>query len=407
MNFFYKAPKVCFGRGAITYLKDLDACSRVAVITDPNVAVLGHANRIREILENRSEPCQVLIVDQIELDPSAEYFRKGADILSAFNPDVIIGLGGGSAINAAKGIWLLYEHPELDYNTLSEKMIAMKKDGRSAADFSKKAQFITIPATSGSVAETTCYTLVSDKRRGGAKYPMVDYDMTPDLVISDPDLANGMPGPMAAETGFNVLTSAIESNVSVFASDYTDTLSLHAIRLVTEYLPRSVQDPGDLTAREKIHTASTIASMAVSNSYTGLCHSITNVISAEYEMSQGMLNAVILPYVISYNAVDFEFPELKTDEKYGAITDALGMNYGTTAQKVSKLVTYLRDFASTLGLESRLRDCRRFQGDIFPAEDLAARLEEISMRVFEDPCTTATPKHPQLAHIMDILKQAL
>lgn len=406
MKFIYSSPQVCFGRGALAVLKTVPDCNRVMIVTDASVAKLGVIAQIKEMLTQRAAPCQVAVIDDVELDPSPEYFRIGAKQLHVFSPDTIIAVGGGTAINAAKGMWLLYEHPELDYADLKDKMIAMKKEGRCALSFSSKAKLIAIPATSGPIVESACFVNAVDKSNTFFKYPVVSYDFTPQYVISDGDLILEMPGHMAAETGFNVLTAAIEAYVSVFATDYSDALAQKAVEMIFRNLPQSVSS-GIAEAREKVHLASTIAGMAVSNAYTGLCHSITDVLAGEYEMSQGQLNGIFLPHIILYNAVDYEFPELKTDEKYAGLSRYLNLPGDTVSAQIDSLCEALTSFAQELGLNGRLKDCKTFSGEAFPVDNFRSRIEELAMRAYENPCTTATPKHPRLEDIIAIMEAAI
>jgi acetaldehyde dehydrogenase / alcohol dehydrogenase len=221
--------------------------------------------------------------------------------MNLFKPDCIIALGGGSAIDAAKGMWLLYEQPDVDLDALKPKFLDIRKKVYKLEDLGKKAKMVAIPTTSGTGSETTSFAVISDKVKN-MKYPITDYALVPTVAIVDPELVYTLPKTVVADTGMDVLTHAIEAYVSNMATDYTDGLAVKAMELVFEYLVRSYNDPNDKVAREKMHNASTIAGMAFSNAFLGINHSLAHKLGAEFHVPHGRTNAILLPYVITYNA---------------------------------------------------------------------------------------------------------
>ncbi len=219
--------------------------------------------------------------------------------MARFNPDVIIALGGGSPIDAAKGMWLFYEQPDADFAGMAQKFLDIRKRVYKFPHLGKKAKLVAIPTTSGTGSEVTSFAVITDKEKG-AKYPLADYELTPDVAIIDPNLVLTVPKKVAADTGLDVLTHAIEAYVSIMASDYTDALAMKAIQLVFDYLPQSYET-ADRKAREKMHNASCIAGMAFANAFLGVNHAIAHKLGNELHISHGQANAVLLPHVIEYN----------------------------------------------------------------------------------------------------------
>jgi acetaldehyde dehydrogenase / alcohol dehydrogenase len=406
VDFFYSTPKVCFGKGAIQYLNKLSDISRVFIVTDEQVIKAGYVDKLVGILQSRSGGCKIKVMSEIDLDPASQIYKKDVADIHEFAPDTIVAIGGGTAINAAKGMWLLFEKPDINFEELKGKLIAFKKNSLTGPKFAKKAKFITIAVTSGPVSEAASFVIITQKNHQSAKNIVVDYDMTPDYVIVDPQLVADMPKSVVANTGFDMLSLAIETYVSCFASDYTDGLALKAIELVINYLQRSYNDPHDEIAKAKVHNASCIASMAYSNTYTGICNSLTNVICENYEISHGASNAVLLPYVIEYNAADYDFPDLFTDRKYAEIAKHMGFGGNTVEEQITNLIKALRELATNLDLCSSFADCTTFSGGRIDKEKYFAGIPDIALRAFEDPCTCSSPKNPQLAHLEEILRKA-
>jgi acetaldehyde dehydrogenase / alcohol dehydrogenase len=406
MDFFYSTPKVCFGKDSIKYLSSLPDISRVFIVTDEQILKFGLVDKLIDVLKNNPNNCQIKVMSDIENEPIIPCFERGAELMLEYCPDTVIGIGGGTAINSAKGMWLLYEKPDIKLGELQETLVALKKKSIAAPRFANKAKLITIATTSGPVSEAASYIIVTNKEIQFTKYLMVDYDVTPDLVIVDPGLAAHVPGSVAASTGFDVLALAIETYVSIFASDFTDGLALKAIELVFNHLKRSCDNPQDEVARGKMHNASCIASLAFSNTYSGICHSLTNVLCGDYEIAHGVSNAILLPYIIEYNALGNGVPEFPTAGKYADITKHLGIGGNTIEEQVTNLVKAIRDLTFKLGMSASFTDCTTFSGDRIDKDTYLSNIYNLALRAYEDPGTSSNPKHPQVRHLEEILRKA-
>ena len=370
------------------------------------MVTLGYTDKILYYLRKRENPVHCKIFSEVEPDPSIETVKKGAQMMKEFKPDVIIALGGGSAMDAAKGMWLFYEHPDIDFNALRLRFLDIRK---RAFKFPKmhKAQLVAIPTTSGTGSEVTSFAVISDKKNN-MKYPLADYELTPNVAIIDPQFVMTLPKASTADTGLDVLTHAIEAYVSVMASDYTDGLAIKAIQLVFKYLPRAYKNGAeDEEAREKMHNASCIAGMAFTNAFLGLNHSIAHKIGAEYHVPHGRANAILLPYIIEYNSKIpsklVSFPKYKkfiADEKYAEIAHYIGIPSKNVQEGASKLADAVRKLMKEIDMPSSFAECG------INEKEYLSKLSEIANKAFEDQCTTANPKLPLICEIEEILKKA-
>lgn len=326
MQWFKVPDKIYFEHNSIQYLEKMPNITRAFIVTDPGMVSLGYVDKILYYLRKRTEHVHCEIFSDVEPDPSIETVKRGAQMMDEFKPDVIIALGGGSAMDAAKGMWLFYEHPDVDFNSLRLRFLDIRKRAFKFPKMGNKAQLVAIPTTSGTGSEVTSFAVISDKKNN-MKYPLADYELTPNIAIIDPQFVMSLPKSATADTGLDVLTHALEAYVSVMASDYTDGLAMKAIQLVFKYLPRAYKNGAeDAEAREKMHNASCMAGMAFTNAFLGLNHSIAHKIGGEYHVPHGRANAVLLPHVIKYNASTpskfVSFPKYKkfiADEKYAEI----------------------------------------------------------------------------------------
>lgn len=314
--------------------------SRAFIVTDPVMEELGNVNKILHYLRQRLEYCATHVYNDVEPDPSVECIMRGVDAMNSFRPDVIIAVGGGSAIDAAKGMWLFFENPDTSFDGLKQRFLDIRKRTFHYPKLGKKAQFVAIPTTSGTGSEVTSFSVITDKENGNVKYPLADYELTPDVAIIDPQFTGTMPKSIVADTGLDVLTHAIEAYVSIMASDYTDGLASQAVEMVFEYLPTSYEK-GDALSREKMHNASCIAGMAFTNAFLGLNHSMAHKLGGEYGIPHGRANAILLPYVIEYNAQKptkfASFPkygEFVADKRYANLARRLGLAASTPEEDV-------------------------------------------------------------------------
>ena len=399
--------KIYFEHNSIQYLEKMPNITRAFIVTDPGMVSLGYVDKILYYLRKRTEHVHCEIFSDVEPDPSIETVKRGAQMMDEFKPDVIIALGGGSAMDAAKGMWLFYEHPDVDFNSLRLRFLDIRKRAFKFPKMGNKAQLVAIPTTSGTGSEVTSFAVISDKKNN-MKYPLADYELTPNIAIIDPQFVMSLPKSATADTGLDVLTHALEAYVSVMASDYTDGLAMKAIQLVFKYLPRAYKNGAeDAEAREKMHNASCMAGMAFTNAFLGLNHSIAHKIGGEYHVPHGRANAVLLPHVIKYNASTpskfVSFPKYKkfiADEKYAEIAAFLGLPAKTTEEGVQSLINAVIDLMKEVNEPLSFSECG------IDEETYMRNVPDIANKAFEDQCTTANPKLPLVKEIEQIMIDA-
>ncbi|WP_027416524.1 bifunctional acetaldehyde-CoA/alcohol dehydrogenase [Aneurinibacillus terranovensis] len=406
MQWFKVPSRIYFEPGALQYLEKMPNISKALIVTDPSMVKLGYVDKILYHLRKRNEYVHSEIFSEVEPDPSVDTVMRGVKLMNQFQPDVIIALGGGSAMDAAKGMWLFYEYPDVEFDNLRQKFMDIRKRVFKFPKLGMKAQMVAVPTTSGTGSEVTSFAVITDKVKN-VKYPLADYELTPDVAIIDPNLVMTMPKTITADTGMDVLTHAIEAYVSVMASDYTDALALKAIQLVFDYLPRAYANGQDKEAREKMHNASAMAGMAFANAFLGINHSLAHKLGAEFHISHGRANAILLPYVIRYNATKptkfVSFPKYETfiaDEKYAQIARFLGLSASTRDEGVTSLIAAIRGLMKKLDMPFTLRECG------VPEKEFEARVEWLADRAFEDQCTTANPRLPLVTELAALYRQA-
>ena len=407
MQWFKVPDKIYFEHNSIQYLEKMPNITRAFIVTDPGMVSLGYVDKILYYLRKRTEHVHCEIFSDVEPDPSIETVKRGAQMMDEFKPDVIIALGGGSAMDAAKGMWLFYEHPDVDFNSLRLRFLDIRKRAFKFPKMGNKAQLVAIPTTSGTGSEVTSFAVISDKKNN-MKYPLADYELTPNIAIIDPQFVMSLPKSATADTGLDVLTHALEAYVSVMASDYTDGLAMKAIQLVFKYFPRAYKNGAeDAEAREKMHNASCMAGMAFTNAFLGLNHSIAHKIGGEYHVPHGRANAVLLPHVIKYNASTpskfVSFPKYKkfiADEKYAEIAAFLGLPAKTTEEGVQSLINAVIDLMKEVNEPLSFSECG------IDEETYMRNVPDIANKAFEDQCTTANPKLPLVKEIEQIMRDA-
>lgn len=407
MQWFKIPPKIYFEKGSIQYLEVMPNITRAFIVTDPTMMELGYVDKALYYLRKREIYCHSEIFYEVEPDPSIETIERGVAAMKAFAPDVIIALGGGSAIDAAKGMWLFYEHPDTSFDGLRLKFMDIRKRAFHFPNLGKKAQMVAIPTTSGTGSEVTSFSVITDKKNGNIKYPLADYELTPDVAIIDPQFVTTLPKSIVADTGLDVLTHAIEAYVSVLASDYTNGLAIKAIELIFKYLPRSYENANDTVAREKVHNASCIAGMAFSNSFLGINHSMAHKLGGEFHITHGRANAVLLPYVIEYNAqkptkftIFPKYGEFVADYRYSQISRQLGFGGDTQEEQIANLIKAVRDLMKRLNMPMSIKEC-----GVDEAAFMAA-VPGLAERAFEDQCTTANPRYPLVSELEEIYRKA-
>lgn len=408
MQWFKIPPKIYFESGSIQYLEKMTKIDRAFIVTDATMLELGNVEKILYYLRKRKNTCRTEIYSDIEPDPDVETVMRGVRAMSGFKPDVIIALGGGSVIDAAKAMWLFYEHPDQTFAGMKQKFMDIRKRAYKFPQLGIKARMVAIPTTSGTGSEVTSFSVITDRTNGNVKYPLADYALTPSVAIIDPQFVTSLPKNATADTGLDVLTHALEAYVSVMASDYTDGLAMQAVDIVFNYLPRAYNNgSSDLEAREKMHNASCIAGMAFTNAFLGLNHSMAHKLGGEFHIPHGRANAIILPYVIKFNSEKptkfATFPKYEkfiADLKYEKLAKMLGIGGRTTAESVNNLIKAVRKLNRELGIPSTLKEL-----DIGENE-WKAKLHRLAEKAHEDQCTGANPRYPLISEIEEIYNEA-
>ncbi|AUG58686.1 MAG TPA: bifunctional acetaldehyde-CoA/alcohol dehydrogenase [Ruminiclostridium sp.] len=407
MQWFKIPPKIYFEHGSVQYLQHMPDISRAFIVTDPVMVKLGYVSKVLYYLRKRKIYCHSEIFADVEPDPSIETIMRGVDLMKKFEPDVIIALGGGSAIDAAKCMWLFYENPDTSFDGLKLKFLDIRKRAFQYPNLGEKTKLVAIPTTSGTGSEVTSFSVVTDKEKGNIKYPLADYELTPDVAIIDPQFVMTMPKNITADTGMDVLTHAIEAYVSILASDYTNALAMKAIELVFKYLPRSYNDPSDRVAREKMHNASCIAGMAFTNAFLGINHSLAHKLGGEFNIPHGRANAVLLPHVIRYNAqkptkfaIFPKYEKYVADYRYAQISRFLNFGGETQEEQIENLIKAIKELMRKLNMPMTIAEC-----GVNEAEFLS-KLQDLAERAFEDQCTTTNPRYPLVEELVEIYKKA-
>lgn len=406
MQWFKIPNKVYFEKGSTQYLQKMPDITRVLIVTDAMMVKLGYVEKLEYYLRKRNTPVHLEVFADIEPDPSVETVQRGTKVMESFQPDCIIALGGGSPMDAAKAMWLFYEYPDTSFHSLKQKFLDIRKRVYKYPRLGRKAKFVAIPTTSGTGSEVTSFAVITDKKEGNTKYPLADYELTPDVAIIDPEFVYSLPKTAVADTGMDVLTHAIEAYVSVMASDYTDGLALQAIRLVFKHLEDSYHK-ADPYAREKMHNASTIAGMAFANAFLGINHSLAHKWGGEYHTAHGRTNAILMPHVIRYNSQKptkfASFPKYDhfiADQRYAEIARIVGLPARTTEEGVNSLIQAIRKLNASLGIPEKFQDLG------FEAAQFESRVEYLADRAFEDQCTTANPRMPLVSELADVYRNA-
>ena len=406
MQWFKIPDKIYFEAGSIQYLEKMPNITRAFIVTDQSMVKLGYIDKILYHLRKRQEYVHSEIFSEVESDPSFDTINKGVKMMNEFKPDVVIAVGGGSPIDAAKGMWLFYEHPDADADGMKLKFMDIRKRTYKFPKLGEKAKMVAIPTTSGTGSEVTSFAVITDKQNN-KKYPLADYELTPDVAIVDPDLVMSLPKKITAYTGMDVLTHAIESYVSNMASDYTDGLAEKAAELVFKNLREAYNNGNNKVAREKMHNASTIAGMAFTNAFLGINHSIAHKMGAEFHLAHGRINAILLPYVIRYNSSKptkfVSFPKYEyfiADQKYADISRRMGFPAYTNEEGVNSLISEIKKLNSDLGIEKSFKEAGVNE------EEFLSKVDMLADRAFEDQCTTANPRLPLVSELKQIMIDA-
>jgi alcohol dehydrogenase class IV len=357
---------VYYGKGSLDVLKSLKGKKAVVVTGGSSMQKFGFLQKVEDYLKEAG--MEVKLIEGVEPDPSVETVMNGAALMREFEPDWIVSIGGGSPIDAAKAMWIFYEHPEVTFDDV--------KDPFTVPELRTKAKFAAIPSTSGTATEVTAFSVITDYK-AQIKYPLADYNLTPDVAIVDPELAETMPAKLTAHTGMDALTHAIEAYVASLQSPFTDPLALQAIVMIKDYLHKSYN--GDKDAREQMHIAQCLAGMAFTNALLGITHSMAHKTGAVFHIPHGCANAIYLPYVIDFN-------KKACGERYAAIAKALNLKGDTVDELVDSLTSLIKDMNKSMDIPTSLKEYG------ISEEDFYANVDRISANAVADACTGSNPR---------------
>lgn len=408
MQWFKVPAKIFIEPNSIQYLARMQDVHRVTIVTDKVMTDLGFVDKILDVLNRRSDKVSVQIFDTIEPEPTIGSVKRGAGRMQEFKPDTIIALGGGSPMDAAKVMWLLYEHPETEFEDMREKYFDVRKRAFKFPDLGKLAKLVCIPTTSGTGAEVTPFAVITDPDNHGYKYPLADYALVPTVAIVDPVLAASMPASLAADSGMDALTHATEAYVSVYANDFSDGLALQAIQLIFENLPTSVlEGPSAVKAREKMHNAGTIAGMAFGNAFLGIVHAMAHTIGSQYHIPHGRTNAILLPNAIRYNGqiptklnAWPKYEHYVAPERFQHIAKVLGLPCSTPEEGVESYAQAVEELRATLGVPAT------FQAAGVDEAAFIGNLDALAYRSYEDQCAPANPRMPMIDDMKIMMEAA-
>jgi acetaldehyde dehydrogenase/alcohol dehydrogenase len=407
MLWFKVPPQIYIKPGSLSLaLRDLKGLKRAFIVTDKPLFDLKFTDRVTHVLDELQIDHEVF--SDVEPDPSLTTVRRGLAVMKKFNPDVIIALGGGSPMDAAKIMRLMYEHPEVEFEGLALRFMDIRKRIYEFPKLGRKAKMVAIPTTSGTGSEVTPFAVVTDDRTG-MKYPIADYELTPDMAIVDSELVLALPPSLTAYSGIDALTHALEAMVSVLSTEFTNALALEAIRLLLKYLPRAYQNgAADPLARERVHHAGTMAGMAFANSFLGVCHSMAHKLGATFHIPHGLANALLINQVIRYNASDVPFKQTSFPQysyptakaRYARIADHLCLGGNTPDEKVEKLIAAISKLKMDINIPSSIQKVGVVHNEFI------AHLDKLAADAFDDQCTGANPRYPLITEIKDLFLRA-
>ncbi|RKF17772.1 bifunctional acetaldehyde-CoA/alcohol dehydrogenase [Alginatibacterium sediminis] len=402
---WHKLPKsIYFRRGCLPVaMTDLQGKKRALIVTDRFLFNNGYIDDLRSILKDQG--MEVEVFHEVEADPTLTIVKKGAEACLSFEPDVILAVGGGSPMDAAKIMWVMYEHPETDFEDLSMRFMDIRKRIYKFPKMGSKAELVCITTTSGTGSEVTPFAVVTDDATG-AKYPLADYELTPNMAVVDANLVMDMPKSLCAFGGYDAVTHAMEAYVSVLANEYSDGHALQALKLLKEYLPSSYANgKKDPVAREKVHNAATIAGMSFANAFLGVCHSMAHKLGAEFHIPHGLANALLISNTIRYNATNnptkqtafSQYDRPKARARYAEVAAHLGFTQGNTEDKINALLNWLDELKADLNIPMSIQDAGVSEADFL------AKVDNIAEDAFDDQCTGANPRYPLISELKQVL----
>ena len=408
---WFRAPeKIYIKKGclpvALDELKTVRHSKKAFIVTDSFLYNNGYTKPITDKLDEIG--IQHSVFFDVAPDPTLSCAIAGAEQMRNFNPDCIIALGGGSAMDAAKIMWVLYEHPEADFMDMAMRFIDIRKRVYTFPKMGEKAYFVAIPTSAGTGSEVTPFAVITDEKTG-VKYPLADYELLPNMAIVDTDYHMSAPKGLTAASGIDAVSHALEAYASMMATDYTDGLALKALKTIFEYLPRAYENgTNDIKAREKMANAATMAGMAFANAFLGVCHSMAHKLGAFHHLPHGVANALMLEYVLRFNASEApvkmgtfsQYDHPHTLERYAEVADYLGLGGSTPQEKLENLIEAINKLKETVGIKKAIKDY-----DI-DEKDFLDRLDEMTEQAFDDQCTGANPRYPLMSEIKQMYLDA-
>lgn len=407
MQWFQVPSKIYFKHGAVAYgLKELQGKKRAFIVTDRSLFELGYTHSVTDVLDEIGVNYNICC--DIEPDPTLTSVERILEQVRSFQPDVIIALGGGSPMDAAKVLWLMYEQPDVAFEDVAMRFMDIRKRIVRLPELGAKACFVSIPTTSGTGSEVTPFSVITDDR-AGIKYPLADYALTPTMALIDPSLVTSLPPKLAAISGIDALTHALEAFVSVLATPFTDGLALQSMELIFQHLAHSVNCPQEAPeAREQMHYAATIAGMAFANAFLGVCHSMAHKLGSTFHIPHGTANALLINQVIRFNATDnpvklTAFPQYKypcAKSRYAKIADWLQLGGNTVDDKVNNLLNAITELKASVGMPASIQ--------AYGIEEAAfmAEVDALAEQAFDDQCTGGNPSYPLISEIKTMLINA-
>lgn len=407
---WFRAPqKVYFKKGclpvALQELGDMGK-KKVFIVTDTFLYENGYTNPVTNKLDEMG--IKYSVFSDVAPDPTLECAKAGAKAMTAFAPDCIIAIGGGSAMDAAKIMWVLYEHPEADFMDMAMRFIDIRKRVYTFPKMGEKAMYVAVPTSAGTGSEVTPFAVITDEETG-VKYPLADYELMPNMAIVDADMMMNAPKGLTSASGIDAVSHALEAYASVMATDYTDGLALRALKMIFEYLPRAYDNgANDPVAREKMGNAATMAGMAFANAFLGVCHSMAHKLGAFHHLPHGVANALMLEEVIRFNSSEVpakmgtfsQYDHPHTMARYAEVADYLNLGGGTDEEKVENLIKAVNDLKDKIGIKKTIKDY-----DIDEKYFLDT-LDDMVEQAFDDQCTGANPRYPLMSEIKEMYLKA-
>ena len=407
---WFRAPeKVYIKKGclpvALNELKTVMGKKRVFIVTDEFLFTHGYTKPITDKLDELGISHTTFF--NVQPDPTLASAKEGAKAMEGFKPDCIIAIGGGSAMDAGKIMWVLYEHPEVDFMDMAMRFSDIRKRVYTFPKMGEKAYFIAIPTSSGTGSEVTPFAVITDEQTG-IKYPLADYELMPKMAIVDADMMMDAPKGLTSASGIDAVTHDLEAYASMMATDYTDGLALRSIKTIFEYLPTAYENGKDVVAREKMANAATMAGMAFANAFLGVCHSMAHKLGAFYHIPHGIANALMIDIVLRFNASKTPtkmgtFPQYSyphTLERYAEVADYLGLGGNTSEEKLENLIKAIDELKEKIGIKKTIRDYG------VDEQEFLDRLDDLSKQAFDDQCTGANPRYPLIEEIKQMYLEA-